>query len=776
MHSTGFAASLLAMAAFISSAMASPIFGTRSTAAKRASSQPSLAVYWGQGPDQNRLTDFCQDTTMDIIPIGFVNIFPDQTGGPGTNYGNACGSVTWKSPNGTQTNVYTTCDEIAADVAVCQGKGKKILASIGGEASGNFIATTNSAKSFADFLWGSFGPVQDPTLVQFPRPFGDTVVDGFDLDIESGGDFGYADLVNELRANFAEDSSKTYIISAAPQCVVPDAHLDDAIQHSMIDYLFIQYYNTDQCSAASLFSSGSLDTTADPTFGWAKWLHDNSLNGDIKMFLGLPASTTAANPNHYLDLDQAQALIEEYACTSPYQGIFAGVMLWEATYSENNQINGQSYAANIKDIFGQLSCAPPTTSSTTSSSTTTTTSTTTESTTSTTTTTTITTTTTTTSTIGAPLSTSSSTTSSSAPESPVTTTSSTTSAPPVPTTSSETTTTTTYSHPLGPVGETTSSSSITTTSSQSLSPVAPTSLPPSSSTTAPAGTTSSYSHSHGSYSHSHGHGPSTTSSVYVSPATTSSASVAYTGWQWGDWTSVGSSPVADATTTSGYDSWEDWSATTSTTSSPAGEYTVTVWTTEYTDIGPSGFTKHPFHWTTSVPVAAATTTAPFVWPTQANGCPNGFTTTVTVCSVCAPTVTTVTLTVPAPTATAVMTQTVVPVAPSGAAAAPLHPSGTAETSVAAASVSSWTYSQPAGGAASTATASLSPVAAASTSPGSNSGWLAPSPSSSASASSTPVAPLNVTPFTGGATVQTQLPGTMLSVVICAAIAVGQLFL
>ncbi len=61
-------------------------------------------------------------------------------------------------------------------------------------------------------------------------------MDGFDLDIESGPDSFYSDLVNELRAKFAE-STGTYYISGAPQCIVPDAHLDDAIAHSYIDYL-----------------------------------------------------------------------------------------------------------------------------------------------------------------------------------------------------------------------------------------------------------------------------------------------------------------------------------------------------------------------------------------------------------------------------------------------------------------------------------------------------------------------------------------------------------
>ena len=176
---------------------------------------------------------------MDIIPIGFVNVFPDQQNGPGNNYGNACGSDLWVSPDGKQTQMLTECSQIAEDIKTCQAAGKKIFASIGGALpGGNFLASKDSATAFADFLWGSFGPLQDSTLKQFPRPFGtDTIVDGFDLDIESGPDSFYSDLVNELRAKFAT-SSKSYYISAAPQCIVPDAHLDEAIQNSNIDYLY----------------------------------------------------------------------------------------------------------------------------------------------------------------------------------------------------------------------------------------------------------------------------------------------------------------------------------------------------------------------------------------------------------------------------------------------------------------------------------------------------------------------------------------------------------
>jgi chitinase len=196
----------------------------------------------GQGPNQQRLAAFCQDTTLDIIPIGFVNVFPDQQNGPGSNYGNACGSPAWVSPSGEQTQMLTYCSQIEEDIKVCQAAGKKIFASLGGDSPGNLLASADSARSFADFLYGTFGPQVDPTHTLFPRPFGDTVIDGVDLDIESGPPDFYSDLVNELRTKFA-GSGRSFQVSAAPQCFAPDApqfaesHLQLAIANSAIDYL-----------------------------------------------------------------------------------------------------------------------------------------------------------------------------------------------------------------------------------------------------------------------------------------------------------------------------------------------------------------------------------------------------------------------------------------------------------------------------------------------------------------------------------------------------------
>lgn len=106
---------------------------------------------------------------------------------------------------------------------------------------GAYIQNSNSAVEFAQFLWHAFGPVNcDYTG---PRPFGDVVLDGFDFDIESdptsipvSEDNGYAALANEFRSLFALEP-RTYYLSAAPQCFVPDGHLANAIANAYFDFM-----------------------------------------------------------------------------------------------------------------------------------------------------------------------------------------------------------------------------------------------------------------------------------------------------------------------------------------------------------------------------------------------------------------------------------------------------------------------------------------------------------------------------------------------------------
>jgi chitinase len=173
-----------------------------------------------------------------------VNVFPDQEGAhgyPGTDFGNACGGSYYKSPDGKQTKLLESCPLIGSDIKYCQAQGKMILLSLGGAQPDVYIASESSAKDMAEFLWGAFGPVKNSW--NGPRPFGDVSVDGFDFDIESEAaritgpvDFGYAIMVDHFRHLYAAED-KTYYISGAPQCVIPDSHLSDAISKSIFDFM-----------------------------------------------------------------------------------------------------------------------------------------------------------------------------------------------------------------------------------------------------------------------------------------------------------------------------------------------------------------------------------------------------------------------------------------------------------------------------------------------------------------------------------------------------------
>lgn len=59
--------------------------------------------------------------------------------------------------------------------------------SLGGAAGSYGFANNADAEAFADTLWNIYGAGKSST-----RPFGDAVIDGFDLDIEGGGPTGYA--------------------------------------------------------------------------------------------------------------------------------------------------------------------------------------------------------------------------------------------------------------------------------------------------------------------------------------------------------------------------------------------------------------------------------------------------------------------------------------------------------------------------------------------------------------------------------------------------------
>jgi chitinase len=163
---------------------------------------------------EEELSAFCYESTVDIIPVGFMNTFPAQGNGlPGFVAGDyGC----WPPPaypyydgpgydlidNPLDNALPTRCPYIQQDIPLCQQLGKKILLSLGGAAvDGNYQLTgATDGVAFAEWIWGAYGPYNqtwiniDPTTNIRPWDRGlyntdssnyyQIDIDGFDFDIE----------------------------------------------------------------------------------------------------------------------------------------------------------------------------------------------------------------------------------------------------------------------------------------------------------------------------------------------------------------------------------------------------------------------------------------------------------------------------------------------------------------------------------------------------------------------------------------------------------------
>ncbi|KAJ4286043.1 Chitinase 2 [Kalmusia sp. IMI 367209] len=306
-----------------------------------ASSSSNVAIYWGQGSEQLSLKEVCSDPSIDIVNMAFVNQFPRRRGEyPSTNFGQLCPQ--W--------------DSSAANT------GKVLLSIGGGYPIDYFLETQDIAEYLADFLWGAFGPPDDDWKAQGkPRPFGDQYVDGFDLDLEALMDpipfqgyqyLNYHYLVSRWKNVLFPSKTGNFYISSAPQCVVPDIRLADAISQSHFDFIFAQFYNTASCSARRGYEGLSTSTTSFTFDQWVDWLKVHStVNPNVKLYLGLPADSQAvpSDPTAYLSPMEANDVISFYK--AKYLDIFGGIMLWEATISSKNTHCDKTYSAHIKSIL-----------------------------------------------------------------------------------------------------------------------------------------------------------------------------------------------------------------------------------------------------------------------------------------------------------------------------------------------------------------------------------------------------------------------------------------
>ncbi|KAI0696937.1 glycoside hydrolase superfamily [Cytidiella melzeri] len=277
----------------------------------------NLAVYWGQdgANSQQRLSFYCQDDTIDIIPLAFLYIFRGEGGEPVIDFANTCNQ--WDDPVFPGTDLANCQSAMASDIQTCQSKGKLVTLSLGGATGQVGFSSDSQAETFATQVWNLFLGGTSST-----RPFGKVVLDGIDLDIESGTPAHYAAFVNKIRS-LSAPTGKSYYITAAPQCPYPDVYIGAALNAAPFDAVFVQFYNN-YCG---------LDAPDEYNLAtWDNWAKTQSANKNVKVFIGAAASKDAAGTG-YVD----STTLANYAADAQAKySSFGGVMMWDADTAYNN--------------------------------------------------------------------------------------------------------------------------------------------------------------------------------------------------------------------------------------------------------------------------------------------------------------------------------------------------------------------------------------------------------------------------------------------------------
>ncbi|CEI86990.1 Putative Glycoside hydrolase family 18 protein [Rhizopus microsporus] len=315
----------------------------------------NVVAYWGQNSFgaansqdksgwQKPLSFYCDDDSIDVFPISFLTTFFGPGNSPEINLANTCNSVDNSTFAGT---ALADCTSMASDIKYCQSKGKLVTLSLGGATGSVGFQSEDQANAFAETIWNVFLGGSSST-----RPFGDAILDGIDLDIEGGGSNYYVPFLQKLSSYF--DDSKKYYITAAPQCVFPDANLQNTLNAFPFDAVYVQFYNN-PCGL-QYFDSNQWN------FGvWDNWARNSSPNPKVKVYIGAPASPSAAGSG-YVGPD---TLLKIAATTKESFPSFGGVMFWDASqaYANNNLAatikNGLSSGKSCGQSFDLSVCTAP---------------------------------------------------------------------------------------------------------------------------------------------------------------------------------------------------------------------------------------------------------------------------------------------------------------------------------------------------------------------------------------------------------------------------------
>ncbi|GMM35077.1 hypothetical protein DASC09_024020 [Saccharomycopsis crataegensis] len=279
------------------------------------------AVYWGQGSGQESLATYCKAGNIDIVMLSFLRDWDASSAS--FNFGNACGTD-------------GTCPQIAEDIVTCQNLGIKVLLSLGGDKTLGTYGVSSDAEgaNAAKVIYNMFHPKGSASV----KPFGTAEIDGLDFDIENDNQNGLASLVVEIRKLW---TTKTLLISAAPQCPYPDKNVYKMLEdkNAKVDIAWVQFYNNPACS---------FNNDAGFKSSWATWydfVTTKSGNSNMKIYIGVASSTS--DSDYFVDASTTATR----SASMLTQKSFGGFCLWDASSGTAKVTNGVTYIQSLKNIL-----------------------------------------------------------------------------------------------------------------------------------------------------------------------------------------------------------------------------------------------------------------------------------------------------------------------------------------------------------------------------------------------------------------------------------------
>lgn len=128
---------------------------------------------------------------------------------------------------------------------------------------------------------------------------------------------------NQLRSLMDANTSKTWLLTAAPQCPYPDAADGPMLAGAVyFDIVWVQFYNN-YCGVQS-YTAGTSTQNNFNFNTWDNWAKTVSLNPNVKVMLGIPGNTGAAGSGY----ETPSALAPVIAFSKSFSS-FDGVMIWD---------------------------------------------------------------------------------------------------------------------------------------------------------------------------------------------------------------------------------------------------------------------------------------------------------------------------------------------------------------------------------------------------------------------------------------------------------------